>query len=75
MSTATMRREATRLRGRLGGDSCGPGCPPVRVLDRGGPYGAAADALPCPRCGREARVIGLEYDPDFYGNADRPGVV
>jgi hypothetical protein len=74
MSTATMRREATRLRGRLGGDSCGPGCPPVRVVSTGSPWGAEGTAPPCPRCGREARIVRLEYDPDFYGNAGRPGV-
>jgi hypothetical protein len=26
---------------------------------------------PCPRCGRQANVIPVIYDPDFYGNADR----
>jgi hypothetical protein len=66
MTTATMKREATRLLGRLGQPGCGADCPPVRLLFRGGPWHSDERPMPCPRCGAPARVFTVSYDVNFY---------
>jgi hypothetical protein len=66
MTTATMKREATRLLGRLGQPGCGADCPPVRLLFRGGPYGSDEAPMPCPRCGAPARPFLVQYEEGFY---------
>jgi hypothetical protein len=61
-----------RLERSHGGRSCGAGCPPLRYIGDGDWYDQKPQSpASCPRRGRQASVIPIVYDPDFYGNADR----
>jgi hypothetical protein len=55
--------------------ACGPACPPRAVSFVGddwyGQTETQGQPAPCARCGRPADVIGVVFDPNFYGNADR----
>jgi hypothetical protein len=63
-----------RLERSWAAGGCGPGCPPVRAVIEADWYDdgqADAAPAPCPRCGRPPRVLGVVFDPDIYGNAER----
>ena len=52
--------------------ACCPACPSLAVMYVGDWYGASdtqEQPTPCPRCGRPANVIRVEYVTDFYNNA------
>jgi hypothetical protein len=69
LQTRLKRLERSRDAG-----SCGPGCPPIRIMRRQDWYGtplAQEPPAPCSRCARPPTVIGVVREPDFFGNAER----
>jgi hypothetical protein len=50
-----------------------PSCPSLAIVYVGDDlYGASEtqeEPAPCPRCGRPAQVISVEFVDDFYNNA------
>jgi hypothetical protein len=53
--------------------ACGPDCPSLAIVYVGDDWYGAPDTqeqpAPCPRCGRPAQVIRVEFVDDFYHNA------
>jgi hypothetical protein len=67
MSIAARLKRLERSKG-----TCCPGCPSLAIVYVGDWYGASdtqEQPAPCPRCGRPAQVIRVEYEPNFYSNA------
>jgi hypothetical protein len=67
MSIAARVKRLERSQG-----ACGPGCPSLAIVyvgDYYGPSDTQEQPAPCPRCGRPAQVISVEFVDDFYNNA------